>query len=46
MAKVKLHAMPLTLVGVTILAIHTPWSLNPMYSLAEIVGATPGQPTP
>ena len=42
MAKVKLHAMPLTLVGMTILAIHTPWGLNPMYSLAEIVGATPG----
>ncbi len=42
MAKVKLHAMPLTLGGVSIQAIHTPWGLNPLYSLKEITGATPG----
>lgn len=40
--KAKLHAMPLTLGGVSILAIHTPWGLNPLYSLGEIIAATPG----
>lgn len=42
MAKVKLHAMPMTLGGATVLAIHTPWALNPLYSLAEIIKVTPG----
>lgn len=42
MAKAKLHAIPLTLGGASIQAIHTPWGLNPLYSLQEIIGATPG----
>ena len=42
MAKVKLNALPMTLGGVTVLANHYRWGLPAVYSLAEIIQATPG----
>ena len=42
MAKVKLHASPLTSAGVSVLAIHYRWGLPPVYSVKAILAATPG----
>ena len=42
MAKVKLHAIPLTSAGVSVLAVHSRWGLPPVYSVKAILAATPG----